>query len=50
MFTLCILIALILVVALGLIFSPVILFVGLDVLAVVAIVKVIIGCFTKKKK
>ncbi len=50
MFTLLIIIALIMVIALGLIFSPVILFVGLDVLAVVAIVKVIVGCFTKKKK
>ena len=50
MFTLLILIALAVIVALGVIFSPVVLFVGLDVLAVVFIIKVIISCFTKKKR
>lgn len=50
MFTLLILIALAVLIALGIIFSPVIIFVGADVLAVVFVIKIIISCFTKKKR
>lgn len=50
MFTISIIVALVLVIALGVVFSPVILFVGMDVLAVVGIIKLIVGCFRKKKK